>query len=116
MSYVDGFVIPVPKRNMALYKKMAKLGAKLWMEYGAVAYYECVGDELNIPGVMPFAKFAKAKPNEMVIFSWIVFKSKAHRNRVNKKVFQDPRMNLYTQMPFDPKRMTVGGFTVLVKR
>ena len=115
MSYVDGFVIPVPKSKIATYKKMAKLGAKMWLEYGALDYYECVGDDLNIQGVIPFGKFAKLKPNETVIFSWIVYKSKAHRNQVNKKVMQDPRMQAYPEMPFDPKRMTLGGFKVLVK-
>lgn len=115
MSYVDGFIIPVPKRKLATYKKMAKLGAKLWMEYGALDYYECVGDDLRIPGVIPFDTFAKVKSNETVILAWIVFKSKAHRDRVNKKVLQDPRMQTYPEMPFDPQRMTVGGFRVLVK-
>lgn len=115
MSYADGFVIPVRKNKIAAYKKMAKLGAKIWMEYGALDYYECVGDDLNIHGVIPFGKFAKVKPNETVILAWIVFKSKAHRNQVNKKVMQDPRMQSYPEMPFDPKRMTIGGFKVLVK-
>lgn len=83
-------------------------------EYGALDYYECVGDDLNIQGILPFGKLAKLKPNETVIFSWIVYKSKAHRIQVNKKVMKDPRMH-YPEMPFDPKRMTVGGFKVLVK-
>lgn len=115
MSYIDGFVIPVPKNKIAAYKKMAKLGAKIWREYGALDYYECVGDDLDIQGVTPFEKFAKLKPDETVIFAWIVYKSKAHRNQVNKKVMQDPRMQSYPEMPFNPKRMTVGGFKVLVK-
>ncbi|MFO1347601.1 MAG: DUF1428 domain-containing protein [Pseudomonadales bacterium] len=115
MSYVDGFVIPVPKSKIAAYKKMAKLGAKIWREYGALDYYECVGDDLNIQGVTSFEKFAKLKSDETVIFAWIVYKSKAHRNQVNKKVMQDPRMQSCQEMPFSPKRMTVGGFKVLVK-
>ena len=115
MGYVDGFVIPVPKSKIAAYKKMAKLGAKIWREYGALDYYECVGDDLNIKGITSFRKLAKLKPNETVIFAWIVYKSKAHRNQVNKKIMQDPRMQSYPEMPFDPKRMTFGGFKVLVK-
>ncbi len=115
MSYVDGFVIPLSKNKLAGYRKMAKLGAKIWREHGALDYYECVGDDLTIKGVLPFGKFAKLKANETVILSFIVYKSKAHRNQVNKKVMQDPRMQTYPEMPFDPKRMTVGGFKVLVK-
>ena len=118
MSYVDGFVIPIPKSKLAVYKKMAKLGAKIWRDHGALDYYECVGDDLNIQGIVPFGKLAKLKPNETVIFSWIVYKSKAHRNQVNKKVMKDPRMQsypTYPEMPFNPKRMAFGGFKVLVK-
>lgn len=115
MRYVDGFVIPVPKNKMVAYKKMAMLGAKIWREYGALDYYECVGDDLNIPGVIPFGKLAKLKPAETVILAWIVYKSKVHRNQVNKKVMKDPRMQSYPEMPFNPKRMTVGGFKVLVR-
>ena len=115
MGYVDGFVIPLPKNKLAAYKKMAKLGARIWREYGALDYFECVGDDLNIKGVTPFGKLAKLKSNETVIFSWIVYKSKAHRNQVNKKVMKDPRMHAYPEMPFDPKKMTFGGFSVLVK-
>jgi uncharacterized protein YbaA (DUF1428 family) len=115
MSYVDSFVIPLPKKKLAAYKKMAKLGAKMWMEYGALDYYECVGDDFNMPGIVPFPKLAKVKSDEIVIVAFIVYKSKAHRNQVNKKVFTDPRMQEYPEMPFDPKRMSVGGFKVLVK-
>lgn len=115
MSYVDGYVIPLPKNKLTAYKKMAKLGAKIWREHGALDYYECVGDDLNIKGILPFGKLAKLKANETVIFSWIVYKSKAHRNRVNKNVMKDPRMHLYPEIPFNPKRMTFGGFKVLVK-
>ena len=115
MSYVDGFVIPLSKNKLTAYKKMAKLGAKIWREHGALDYYECVGDDLNIKGILPFGKLAKLKANETVIFSWIVYKSKAHRNQVNKNVMKDPRMQSYPEMPFNPKRMTFGGFKVLVK-
>ena len=115
MSYVDGFVIPLPKSKLTAYKKMAKLGAKIWREHGALDYYECVGDDLNIKGILPFGKLAKLKADETVIFSWIVYKSKAHRKQVNKNVMKDPRMQSCPEMPFNPKRMTVGGFKVLVK-
>ncbi len=115
MGYVDGFVIPIPKSKIAAYKKMAKLGAKIWREYGALDYYECIGDDLNIQGIKPFGKLAQLKSNETVILALIVYKSKAHRNQVNKKVMQDPRMHSIPEMPFDPKRMTVGGFKILVK-
>ena len=115
MSYVDGFVIPLPKNKLTAYKKMAKLGAKVWREHGALDYYECVGDDLDIKGILPFGKLAKLKADETVIFSWIVYKSKAHRNQVNKNVMKDPRLQSYPEMPFNPKRMTIGGFKVLVK-
>lgn len=119
MKYVDGFVIPVPKKNLAAYLKMAKLGAKVWREYGALEYRECVGDDLRIKG-MPtsFPARLKLKPNETLVFSWIVYKSRAHRDRVNAKVMKDPRMNGFTpkSMPFDVKRMLMGGFKVMVDR
>ncbi len=91
MKYVDGFVIPVAKKNLAAYLKMAKLGAKVWREYGALEYRECVGDDLKIKG-MPtsFPAKLKLKPNETLVFSWIVYKSRAHRDRVNAKVMKDP--------------------------
>jgi len=116
--YVDGFVIPIKKTKLAMYKKMAKLGLKVWMDHGALAYYECVGDDLKQPwGGLPFAELAKLKPGETVIFAYIVYKSKAHRNAVNKKVHADPRMQAPAKgMPFDMKRMTFGGFKVLVSK
>ncbi len=116
--YVDGFIIPIKKKNVKDYKKMAKLGCKVWMEHGAIEYYECVGDVMNNPWGFPFIKFAKLKSDETVIFAWIVYKSKAHRDSVNKKVMSDNRMapeNLKgKKMPFDMKRFTTGGFKVLV--
>ena len=117
MSYVDGFLIPVPKKNVKAYTKMAKLGAKIWHEHGALAYFECVGDELSIKGVPSFAKQIGLKSGETVFFSWIVYKSKAHRNQVNAKVMKDPRMKMPDtgKMPFDVKRMCYGGFKVIVK-
>lgn len=115
-SYVDGFVIPIKKDKVKVYKKMATLGCKLWMEHGALDYYECVGDDLKIPWGLTFPKMCKLKANETLIFAFIVFKSKAHRNKVNAKVFKDPRMDMTgVKMPFDMKRFSVGGFKTLVQ-
>jgi len=113
--YVDGFVLPLPKKNIAAYKKMATLGSKVWLEHGALEYRECVGDDLDIKGVMPFAKTVTAKPSETVVFAWITYKSRAHRDQVNAKVMKDPRMKAPTKPPFDITRMAYGGFEVLVK-
>ena len=116
MSYVDGFLLPVPKKNLKSYRKMAVLGKKLWMKYGAVAYMECVGDDLNPKWGLPFPKVLKPKPGETVMFSFIVYKSKAHRNQVNAKVMKDPSMKtMPKEMPFDMKRMCFGGFKAIVE-
>ena len=115
--YVDGFVIPMPKKNLQAYRRMAKLGAKIWREYGALEYYECVGDDLKVKGGRTFPRQLQLKPNETVVFSWIVYKSRAHRDRVNAKVMKDPRMSdpaMLAAMPFDMKRVCYGGFDVLV--
>jgi uncharacterized protein YbaA (DUF1428 family) len=115
--YVDGFVIPVPKRNVAAYRRMAQAAGKVWIEYGALEFRECVGDDLKIKGVLPFARAARTKANETVFFSWIVYKSRAHRDRVNEKIMKDPRLTTMMEgkkMPFDAKRMVYGGFKVLV--
>jgi uncharacterized protein YbaA (DUF1428 family) len=118
MAYVDGFVIPIPKKNMAAYKRMAATAGKVWRELGALDYKECVGDDLK--GTMgcgiPFPKLAKTKGGETVVFSYILYKSKAHRDAVNKKVMKDPRIAkmLTRPCPFDANRMTHGGFKVLV--
>ena len=116
MSYVDGFLLPVPKKNLKRYRKMAAFGKKLWMKYGAVAYMECVGDDL-FPGFgLPFPKVVKPKPGETVVFSFIVYKSKAHRKQVNTKVMKDPAMETFMKvMPFDVKRMCAGGFKAIVE-
>jgi uncharacterized protein YbaA (DUF1428 family) len=117
MPYVDGYVLPVPKKNIAAYRRMAAKGGKIWREYGALEYRECVGDDLDAKFGMPFGKMMKLKPGETVFFSWIVFKSRAHRDRVNAKVMKDPRLgnSMDTKkMPFDFKRMAYGGFKVLV--
>lgn len=112
MPYVDGFVIAIAKKNLPAYRKMAALGCKVWKEHGALAYYECVGDDLAPAFGLPFPKLAKTKPSETVVFSWIVYKNKAHRNKVNKAVMADPRLTatMTKKMPFDVNRMAYGGF------
>lgn len=115
MSYVDGFVLVVPKKNLAAYKSMARKAGKIWREYGALEYRECVGDDLKVKYGLPFPKLTKAKPNEIVLFSFIVYKSRAHRDKVNAKVMADPRLQGSAKdMPFDFKRMAFGGFKTLV--
>ena len=116
MSYVDGFVIPVPKKNLKTYARMAKQGAKMWMKHGALDYKECVGDDLQPKWGMPFTKLLKLKPGETAVFSYIVFKSRAHRDRVNAKVIREmEKQDQPPDMPFDMKRMVYGGFKTLVE-
>jgi len=116
MRYVDGFLLAVPKKNLAACKKMAAWGKRIWMKDGALQYVECVGDDLKPSFGMPFPKQMKLKPGEVPVFSWIAYKSKAHRDQVNAKVMKDPAMgNMPKKMPFDPKRMCYGGFKVLVE-
>jgi uncharacterized protein YbaA (DUF1428 family) len=118
-GYADGFVIPIPQKKLAQYRRIAGKAGKVWMEHGALAYYECVGDDLTPQGVVAtFPRMVKGKPGETVIFSWILYRSLAHRNSVMKKVMADPR--LATMMdpkdpPFDMKRMVMGGFKVMVE-
>lgn len=117
MAYVDGFVLPVPKKNIQAYFRMAKKAGKIWREHGALEYRECVGDDLSVKMGLPFPRLANLKAGETVVFSWIVYKSRAHRDRVNAKVMKDPRLNGLCDeksMPFDVKRMTYGGFKVVV--
>ena len=115
MPYVDGFVLPVPKKNVPAYRRMAKKAGKIWKEHGALEFRECMGDDLNVRMGVSFKKLAKLKANETVFFSYIVYRSKADRNRVNKKVMSDPRLQMdMKKMPFDFKRMMYGGFKVLV--
>jgi uncharacterized protein YbaA (DUF1428 family) len=117
MRYVDGFVLPVPKKNLKAYRRMAQKAGKIWREHGALDYKECAGDDLNVKLGMPFARMIKLKPSETVVFAWISYKSRAHRDRVNAKVMKDPRlanMGDPKDMPFDMKRMVYGGFKVLV--
>lgn len=110
--YVDGFVIPVPKKNLAAYMRMSRRAGKVWKELGALEYRECAGDDLAAKFGTAFTKLAKTKAGETVVFSWIVYKSKASRDGINAKVMKDPRMQKMMQapMPFDMKRMTYGGF------
>ena len=118
MRYVDGFVLPVPKKNLAAYRRMAEKAGKIWREHGALEYRECVGDDLKVKFGVPFSRIAKAKAGETVVFSWIVSKSRGHRDRVNAKVMKDPRLNEMVkdkEMPFDVKRMNYGGFKVIVE-
>ena len=116
MSYVDGYVLPVPKRNIEAYRRLGLKAGKIWREHGALEYRECVGDHLNVKFGVPFPRRIKLKRGETVVFSWIVFKSRAHRDRVNAKVMKDRRLTSMdlNKMPFDCKRMVCGGFKVLV--
>ncbi len=117
MTYVDGFVIPVPKKNLAKYKKIASVACKVWMEHGALQYIEAVGDDMKTNQTVPFPKLAGTKAGETVVFSYIVFKSRAHRDKVNAKVMQDKRiLNMMSEStePFDCKRMAYGGFKTFV--
>ncbi|HEX6435215.1 MAG TPA: DUF1428 domain-containing protein [Gemmatimonadales bacterium] len=117
MPYVDGFLLPVPRKNLAAYRRMSLKAGKVWKEYGALEYRECVGDDLKVKGVKPFPRQLKTKPGETVVFSWIVYRSKADRDRINAKVMKDPRLaNMMDPkaMPFDSKRMVYGGFQVIV--
>ena len=115
--YVDGFVLPIPRKNLAAYRRISRQAGKIWREFGALEYLECVGDDLKHKGVVPFPRLARVKAGETVVFSWILYRSKAHRDRVNAKVMKDPRMEKMMgpgSMPFDVKRMAFGGFKVLV--
>jgi uncharacterized protein YbaA (DUF1428 family) len=113
-KYVDGFVLPVPKRNIAAYRRMAQKAGKIWRDHGALDYKECVGDDLKIKMGMPFPRGIRTKPGETVVFAYIVYKSRAHRDQVNAKVMKDPRLKIPKSMPFDCKRMLYGGFKVVV--
>jgi len=117
MKYVDGYVLPVPKKNLPAYRRMAAKAGKVWREHGALEFRECVGEDLKTKKIKSFPSLVKPKPGETVVFSWIVFKSRAHRDAVNAKVMKDPRlaeMMDMKSMPFDPKRMAYGGFEVMV--
>jgi uncharacterized protein YbaA (DUF1428 family) len=117
MNYVDGYVLPVPKKNLSVYRQVAQKAGKIWREHGALEYHECVAEDLKFDWGVTFPKMMKAKAGETIIFSYVVFKSRAHRDKVNAKVMKDERLNQMmndSKMPFDCKRMVYGGFKVLV--
>jgi len=117
MQYVDGFVLPVPQENLQAYRRIAQKAGKIWREHGALEYRECVADDVKAGKLTSFPQSVKLKPGEIVVFSWIVFKSREHRDRVNAKVMEDPRLAKMMDpksMPFDTKRMVYGGFKVFV--
>jgi uncharacterized protein YbaA (DUF1428 family) len=117
MTYVDGFVLPVPTDRIDEYKRIAETAAKVWREHGALEYRECVGDDMTPEFGVKFPQMAAAKPGETVVFAWIVYKSREHRDEVNAKVMQDPRMKESCDpdnLPFDCARMGYGGFKTIV--
>ena len=118
MPYVDGFVVPVPRKNVDAYRRMSRKAGKVWRDHGALEYRECVGEDLKPKGVIAtFPKKLRTRRNETVFFSWIAYKSRAHRDRVNARVMKDPRLASMMDpksAPFDVKRMLYGGFEVLV--
>src|ERR1700720_1352176 len=111
MAYVDGFVVPVQKRSVQAYRRMARKAGKIWREHGALEFRECIADDVKVGKLTSFPRSVKLKPNETVVFSYIVYKSRAHRDRVNAKVMKDPRladMMDPKSMPFDGKRLIYG--------
>ncbi len=117
-KYIDGFVLPVPKKNLPAYIRMARKAGKIWREHGALSYLESVADDVKPGKLTSFPQSVKLKPGEVVVLSWIVYKSRAHRDRINKKVMSDPRLASMMDpkaMPFDGKRMFYGGFKSVVE-
>jgi uncharacterized protein YbaA (DUF1428 family) len=116
-KYVDGFVLPVPKDNVEAYRRIAEDAGKVWREHGALEYIECVADDVKPGEVTSFPQAVKLEPDETVVFAWIVYESREHRDRVNEQVMKDPRIaNVGPKsMPFDAKRMVYGGFRTLVE-
>ena len=117
-NYVDGFVIPLAKKNLNAYRRLAQKAGRVWKDHGALEFRECVGDHLNVEMGLSFPRGIKTKPGETVLFSYIVFKSRAHRDRVNAKVMKDPRLATMMDpkaMPFDVNRMMYGGFKTIVE-
>ena len=115
--YVDGFLIPVPRSKVKEYRRIAQKAGKVWVEHGALEYRECIGEDLKAAGMTSFRKSARTKSKETVVFSWVVYKSKADRNRIVKKVMKDPRLADMMDpkaAPFDARRMAYGGFKVIV--
>ncbi|WP_395443104.1 DUF1428 domain-containing protein [Caulobacter sp. UC70_42] len=117
MAYVDGFVLAVPKDKLDDYKAMARLGAEVWMEHGALSYVECIGDDVPYGELTSFPRAVQAKEDEIVIFSWITYKDRASRDEINAKVMSDERLKAgMANMPFDGKRMIYGGFESFLER
>jgi uncharacterized protein YbaA (DUF1428 family) len=115
MPYVDGYLLAVPGKNLKEYRALSSKAGRIWKEYGALEYRECISDDIDGKGVAPFSRAVKCKPGEKVVFSWIVYKSKAQRDRINAKVMADPRLTMDKKnCPFDVKRMMFGGFNILV--
>jgi uncharacterized protein YbaA (DUF1428 family) len=117
MAYVDGFIVPVPKKNLAAYRRMSQKAGKIWREYGALEYRECVADDVKPGKHTSFPQSVKLKTGEVVVFSWIVYKTRAQRDRINARVMKDPRLASMMDpkgMPFDGKRMIYGGFKVML--
>lgn len=115
MAYVDGYLIAVASDKVDEYRKIARKAGKVWMDHGAVQYCECVGDDLKTPFGTSFSKLLKLKPKETAIFSWVIFKSRSHRDKVNAAVMEDPRIKQMEKPPFDSKRMSWGGFKPIVE-
>jgi uncharacterized protein YbaA (DUF1428 family) len=118
MAYVDGFIVPIPKKSIAAYRTMARKAGKIWREHGALEFRECIADDVKKGKIASFPQSVKLKPSETVVFSWITYKSRAHRDKVNTKVMKDPRfakMMATKTLPFDAKRTIYGGFKVLVE-
>jgi uncharacterized protein YbaA (DUF1428 family) len=119
MPYVDGFLLPIPKRNLAAYRRTAAAAGKIFRKHGALEFRECAGDDLNIKGMVPFSRAVRCKRGETVLFSYVVFKSRADRDRVNARVMKDPALlrivaQIQKKPHFDEKRMFYGGFKMLV--
>jgi alkaline phosphatase len=117
MKYVDGYVLVVPKKNLPAYRKMAATAAKVWMDHGAIEYRECVGEDLKSPCGIAFPKLTNAKTSDTVVFSWITYKSRAQRDKVNAAVMKDPRIAkmMSKKPPFDMSKMACGGFETIVE-
>jgi uncharacterized protein YbaA (DUF1428 family) len=117
MAYVDGFIVPVPKKKVQAYRRLAQKAGKIWREHGALDFKECIADDVKVGKLTSFPRSVKLKPGETVMFSWITYKSRAHRDRVNAEVMKDKRITSMDpkSMPFDGKRMIYGGFKVIVE-
>lgn len=116
MAYVDGFVLAVPADKLSDYRKMARKAGKIWREHGALSYVECLGDDVPVGKLTSFTKAVKLKEGELVVFAWIAYKSRAHRDAVLKKVMTDPRLKMdMSKAPFDAKRLIYGGFKTMLE-